>query len=113
MREASKALDRSKHFVKWSLSVRRQCKNLYVRNLALNARLRSMNKSLDKAWRLVKKYKEATKIPPYERVSRLGAKALSEAKPTQPMLTEHKDPTPKVPKVQASTSKSFSKRKRR
>lgn len=35
--KASKSLDKSKHFVKWSQIVRRQCINLYVRNLVLNA----------------------------------------------------------------------------
>jgi len=47
--EASKALNRAKHFVKWFILVRRQRKNLYVRKLVLNAKLRSMKKSLDKA----------------------------------------------------------------
>jgi len=33
VREASKALDRGKIFVKCSIYVRIQCKNIYVRNL--------------------------------------------------------------------------------
>ena len=71
-----------------------------------------MKKSLDKAWGLVRKYKEATKIPPSKRVSRPRSKAQFKTDPTQPMLTEHKYPTSKS-QVQSSTKKASSKRKRR
>ena len=57
-------LDRFKHFIKWTLPVRRQYKNLYVRNLVLKIKMRCMKRSLARAWRLVRKYKEAVGVPP-------------------------------------------------
>lgn len=83
-----KALNRGKHFVKWLIHVRKKCKNLYVRNLVLNAKMRRMKKCLDKAWGLLKKYKEASKAPSPGRVPRLRSKALSETKLTLLLPTE-------------------------
>jgi len=111
--EASKSLNKGKHFFKCSIPVRKQCKNLYLRNLVLNAKLRSMKKTLDKAQGPFKKYKEVVKAPSPGRVQRLISKALSETKLTLPIPTENKDPTPQDSKTQASTSKTSNKRKRR
>lgn len=66
---------------------------------------------ISKAWRLVRKYKEETKIPPPGRVPRIRPKAQYETNPSQPMPIKHKDPTPKAPKVKASTNRASSKRK--
>lgn len=72
-----------------------------------------MKKSLDKAWGIVKKYREATKKPSPGRVPRIRSKALFEEKLTLAMPTKHKYTTPQASKVKASMNKSSHKRKRR
>jgi len=81
--------------------------------LILNAKLRSMKKSLDKTRGLVKKYKEASKAPSLGRVLRLISKPLFETNLTLRVPTEHKYTTPQASKTQPSTSKTSNKRKRR
>ena len=75
--------------------------------------MRSMKKSFDKAWGMVKKHKEAAKTPSPGRVPRLRYKALSEINLTLLVPTEDKDPIPHAAKTQASITKTSNKRKRR
>lgn len=88
VREASKALDRSKHFFKWSKQVRRHCKSLYVRNLVLNAQLRSMKQDLEEARRLLKRYEGTVVIPPLRKMAKFDHKSMTKATPTlSPLLS--------------------------
>lgn len=116
VKEASKALDRSKHFVKWSQQVRRQCINLYVRNLVPNAHLRTMRKDFEEAHILLKMCEGADEIPPLMKMPKFDPK--SKATPSLfPPLKQYDlitpDPKSKTFRIKASSSKLSSKRKRK
>jgi len=55
---------------------------MYVGNLVLDAKLRSMKQSLHKAWGLVNKYKEATRASSPKRMPKMRYKLMTDAKPT-------------------------------
>lgn len=110
---ASTTMDTCKHFVKWTLPARRQNKALYVRNLVLNRKLRYVKKSLTRAWRLVKKYREAAGIPPPGDSPRPRTRVNPETKHPQPLPSELKDTVPDISKVKPPTSKVYIKRKKR
>lgn len=118
LKEASKALDMSKNFVKWSHLVRRQCINSYIRNSVLNAQLRSMRQDLQEAHKLLKIYEGATVINLLMKMPKFDPKFMNKAIPALELLVEkhdlaNPDSKTKTPRAKASSSKISSKRKRK
>lgn len=72
-----------------------------------------MKKSLTRAWRLVKKYREVTRIPPPGDRPRPRSRVKSKRNPPQRVPIEKKYPVDEYLKLKASTKKVYNKRKMR